>query len=483
MVLEKIEPKNVFKYFEEILNIPRGSKNEKAISDYLVNFAKKHSLEFFQDEHLNVVIRKNATKGYENSKGVILQGHMDMVCEKNNDTNHDFFNDPIKPRIVDDMIYATGTTLGADNGIAMAFALAVLESETISHPPLEVLITSEEEIGMGGALNLDASILKGEYLINIDSEEEGSLLVSCCGGVTTTINLTTNNIKPSENYTGYTIFINGLKGGHSGMDIIKQRGNSNKILGRILSSLLINNVDFHISSVNGGSKMNAIPRENICSLYVNKSDSDKYSSIINSSFNELKKEFKSTDEGINIYTTKENPDEMCFDKDTTLKIINILSLIPNGIDTMSTFINDLPQSSSNLGIVKTLANSIVFEGSIRSSISSIKEDILNRQIILSKSVGATISTNGDYPAWEYSSESNLRNVFISTFKDIFNKEPNITAIHAGLECGILKEKMPHLDIISFGPDHFDVHSPNEHVSISSTERMWNYLLEVLKRLK
>ncbi|KMT23107.1 aminoacyl-histidine dipeptidase [Clostridium cylindrosporum] len=483
MILENLEPKSVFKYFEEISNIPRGSKNEKAISDYLVSFAKKHSLEFFQDKHLNVIIKKNATKGYENSKGVILQGHMDMVCEKNNDTSHNFLIDPIKPRIIDDMIYATNTTLGADNGVAIAYALAILESNDIPHPPLEVLITTEEEVGMGGAMNLDPSLLSGKYLINIDSEEDGSLLVSCCGGVRTCITIDSNNISLKDNYKGFSISISGLKGGHSGMDITKQRGNSNKLMGRILSKLLVEGVDFFIKDINGGSKMNAIPRECSCNVFVEKMNINKLKDIITQFNIDFKNELQSIDDNINVSIIENSLEGESFDKETTNKIVNIISLIPNGVMSMSNFIDGLAESSTNLGIVETSSGKVLFESAIRSSISSLKQDILNKHIVLSNSFDAKIDIDGDYPEWEFSKDSYLRNVFVDVFKDMFNKEPIITAIHAGLECGILKSKLPELDIISFGPDHFDVHSPNEHLSIPSTKRMWKYLLEVLKRLK
>lgn len=483
MSLVNIEPKSVFKYFEEISNIPRGSKNEKNISDYLVSFAKKHSLEVYQDKKLNVIIRKSASKGYENSKGVILQGHMDMVCEKNSNTIHDFSKDPIKLKVVDNMLYADNTTLGADNGVAIAYALAILESNTIEHPPLEVVITTEEEIGMGGAMALNPSLIKGKYLINIDSEEEGSLLVSCCGGAKTILTLPVKYEKVNSEYSNYSIIISGLNGGHSGMDIIKQRANANKIIGRILSILSNENIDFYISDINGGSKVNAIPRECKCSISFKSSEYKVVSSIINDILQNLKKEYESVDDNMCITIEENNFVENVFSKESTKNIISIISFIPNGIDTMSQVIENLPQSSNNLGVISTLNNTVVFENALRSNISSLKQDILNRHKLIADTFNCDFIVNGDYPEWEYINESHLRNVFVESYKEMFNKEPIITAIHAGLECGILKEKMPHLDIISFGPDHFDVHSPNEHLSIPSTERMWNYLLDVLKRLK
>ncbi|MEG0371654.1 MAG: aminoacyl-histidine dipeptidase [Clostridium sp.] len=481
-MLENLAPKSVFKYFEEISKIPRGSYNEKGISDYLVQFAKKYSLDYIQDKNLNVLIKKPATVGYEHSKGVILQGHMDMVCEKNNDTNHDFNLDPLNLRVINDMIYATNTTLGADNGVAIAYSLAILESTTIPHPPLEVLITTQEEVGMGGAINLDNNLLQGDYLINLDSEEEGSLLASCCGGIRSVITLSCNSSCSDANYLAFNILVNGLKGGHSGMDIIKQRGNSNIIMGRVLSILIHNNIDFYISSINGGSKMNAIPRESTCNILIHNKDILATSKIISELDHTFKNEYKNIDEP-NILMCNRDFDRKCFDKDSTYKIVSLLSLIPNGVVTMSPYIQGLPQSSTNLGIVKTSNGCVNFESAIRSSVLSLKKDIMIKHSILSKSLNANIQFDGDYPEWEFSNKSHLQSVLSNVYKDMFNKTPNITAIHAGLECGILKNKYPHLDMISFGPDHFDVHSPNEHLSISSTERMWEYLLGILAELK
>lgn len=483
MILKDIEPKNVFKFFEEISNIPRGSGNERAISDYLVAFCRERNLEVIQDEYLNVVIRKDAFKGYENSKRVILQGHMDMVCEKNSNTEHNFLKDPLELRIVDNMIYANGTTLGADNGIFIAYALAILDSNTISHPPLEVFITSEEEIGMGGAIGFNPQNIKGDYLINIDSEEEGMLLTSCAGGARSEISLKCQKASLNNTYKPFSLLVSGLKGGHSGMDIIKQRGNSNKIIGRVLFSLLTNNIDFHLGNINGGSKMNAIPRESSCTIFINNSDISLSKSIIGNTFTEIRNELESVDENLSISLKETNSPLNAFNKETTLKIINALMLIPNGVETMSTSIKDLPESSTNLGVITSNENVVSFESAVRSSTKSLKVDILNKHTVIANILGGEIKIDGHYPEWQYEKTSPLRDVFIESFKSMFNKEPHITAVHAGLECGIIKEKLPHLDIISFGPNHYDVHSPNEHVDIDSVRRMYEYLLLVLKNLK
>ena len=296
-VLNGLQPELVFKYFEEISQIPRGSGNEKAISDYLKKFGEDLGLETIQDDTLNIIIRKPATKGYENCPGVILQGHMDMVCEKNKDTDHNFVTDPIKLRVEDDMIYATGTTLGADNGIAVAMGMAVLASNNLEHPAIEVLITTDEEAGMSGAMALDGSLLKGQYIINLDSEEEGYLLVSCAGGVTALSELNAEYTNVDSNKQALLVEIKGLLGGHSGMDIIKQRANSNRLMGRLLNLLCI---DYDLSKIQGGSKNNAIPRECEAIIVVDKNDVEKTKNCINEIMNTFKHEFSTSDPGINI---------------------------------------------------------------------------------------------------------------------------------------------------------------------------------------
>ncbi|MCX7950550.1 MAG: aminoacyl-histidine dipeptidase [Clostridiales bacterium] len=482
-VLRNLQPNLVFHYFEEISQIPRGSGNEKAISDYLVDFAKKHNLEVIQDNALNVIIKKPGTTGYENAPTVIIQGHMDMVCEKNKDTRHDFENDPIHLRIDGDYIYATGTTLGADNGIAMAYGLALIASNDIPHPPLEVLMTVEEETGMGGAMALDGKNINGKMLINIDSEEEGKLLVSCAGGVRTTHKVKAYFVNAIKN-NAYTISIRGLKGGHSGMEIDKGRGNANKIMGRILDDLN-STIDFELASVNGGSKMNAIPRECDAIVLVNSNDVEKLESKIKEWDSILKNELRSSDAGVNVFVTKvENKIEKVFDKDTKNKVIASLVLIPNGIQTMSMAIEGLVESSTNLGVVETTADEVLFQSAVRSSVRSLKYNILNQAKKVAEVLGAELVADSDYPEWQYDPDSKLRQLFMDVYKNMFGKDAEIVAIHAGVECGLFKEKLGEdVDMISFGPNLYDVHTPDEHISISSVNRMWDYLLAVLKEIK
>lgn len=482
-VLKNLEPKKVFEYFEEISQIPRGSGNEKQISDYLVGVAKKLNLEVIQDEALNVIIKKPGTKGYENSPTVIIQGHMDMVCEKNKGVDHDFEKDPIKLRIIDDMIYATDTTLGADNGIAVAYALALLNSTDIPHPPLEILLTTDEETGMSGAMAVSREHLKGKLLINLDNEEEGDFLVSCSGGIRSKFELSTELEDRADNTSLVDISISGLKGGHSGMDIIKERGNSNKLLGRVLKNLL-SEVDFRLVSLNGGSKDNAIPREADALIVIKESEVEKLEKLANKwqeiFFNELKVQ----DPGVKVKISEVKEEiSRVFTKDSTEKAINLLYLIPNGIDTKSPTIKDLVQSSTNLGVVRTENNKVHYDSAIRSSVESLKEEIVIRSKTIAEIIGCKFETTANYPGWEYNPDSKLRELCLDVYKRMYGKDGNIVAIHAGVECGLFNEKLGGLDMISFGPDLFDVHTPEEHMSIKSVQNVWEYLKEVLKELK
>ena len=482
-VLKNLKPYEVFKYFEELSQIPRGSGNEKGISDYLVGFAKEHNLEVRQDSNLNVIIKKAATAGYENAPIVILQGHMDMVNEKNTGTEHDFEKDPLKLRIIDDMIYATGTTLGSDNGIAVAFSLAILSSNEIPHPKLEVLVTTEEETGMGGAVALDPKNIDGRILINIDSEEEGKLLVSCSGGVRAQVSMPIIWEKSCLKMAPVALRIRGLKGGHSGMEINKGRGNANKIMGRFLMDLAAV-VEFNFSSINGGSKMNAIPREMDVTILVNPEHIERIKERVVVWNGVLKNEFRVSDSEVKIeleaLVTKI---ERVFSKDTTEKIIKLLYLTPNGIQTMSMDIAGLVESSTNLGVVTTTTTSVNFDCAIRSCVKSLKYEILAQTRAVAELVGATVSTQSDYPEWEYNPDSAIRTIFEKVYKDLHGVNPEITAIHAGVECGLFEEKFGKIDMISFGPNLFDVHTPNEHMGILSVERSYDYLLKVLKEVK
>ncbi len=473
-VLEGLKPEKVFYYFEEISKIPRCSGHEKQISDYLFNFAKSKNLEVIQDKYLNVIIKKPASKGYEQAPVVMLQGHMDMVCEKNDGIDHDFEKDPIKLRVSDGYIYGTDTTLGADNGIALAYALSILNSD-LDHPALEVLITVDEEKGMTGAENVDGGLFKSKYLLNLDSEEEGVFTSGCAGGseINFKIPLKFQNSKQAA----YRIRVKGLSGGHSGTDISKEKGNANKILGRILYDLMD---DVELVSITGGSKTNAIPREAnaVITAKTNKvyEKVEKWNRI-------LKNEYAFTDSSVKVIIECLNKELVPLEKSIFTKVVSLINLIPVGVLSKSTVI-DLVVSSNNLGVITTDENYITLFSHSRSSV----ETLLTYGFVpsmkqLASLLDVEFEAGSHYPGWEYAKESKIRDICIEVYKSMFKKEAVVAAIHAGLECGLLMGKIPGLDAISMGPDAYDAHSPNEHVSIKSVENVYKLLCEILKKMK
>lgn len=481
-ILKDLTPNNVFRIFEELTQIPRCSGSEKQVSDYLVSFAKERKLEVIQDEALNVIIKKPAAPGYEKAPTVILQGHMDMVCEKNKDTVHDFEKDPIKLRIIDDMIYATDTTLGADNGIAIAYALAILDSKDIPHPAIEALFTTDEESTMGGAIALDGNNLKGRLLVNIDSEEEGKLLVSSAGGTKAKVVLPITWESAKSGLTACRIRVGGLQGGHSGMEINKGRGNANKLMGRFLNETK-NEVKLYISEINGGLKSNAITRENDVVALVSNEDMNKLQSKAAEWEAVFKNELRATDADVIIKIEKEAAEiQKVFSQESMDKLIACLVLLPNGIQSMSMEIEGLVESSTNLGVVQTAGDNIYIINEIRSSVRSLKKSIRSTVQLVAESLGGELRIESDYPEWEYNPNSEMRRLFQNVYKNMYGEEAEIVAIHAGLECGVLIGKMSGLDAISLGPNIFDVHTPKEHFSISSTKNVWEYLLSVLKQM-
>ena len=484
MQLENLKPQSVFKYFSEISKIPRGSGNEKQISDYLVSEGKRLGLEAIQDDALNVVIKKKATPGYENSPIVIIQGHMDMVCEKNKGTEHDFEKDPIKLRVDGDYLYATDTTLGADNGIAVAMGMALLASTDIPHPALEVVFTSDEEESMNGAMKLNGDLFKGQYIINIDSEEEGTITVSCAGGVTAIVTID-KAYKDVDSKVAYIIDIKGLLGGHSGMEINKQRANSNVLMGRVLNHL-VNHVNMNVDlvSVSGGAKNNAIPREAEAVILVDKNDEAKLEQELDNILKVFKNEFKTSDPNIQLLSKKSDDN---YDKALTDEVrdnyIAVTNLMPAGIQTMSMDIEGLVESSTNLGVIHNNDDAIVFEFATRSSVKSLKDVIISKMTLLCNRLGVKLELEDDYPEWEYAKDSKLEQICVDTYEEVTGKKPHITAIHAGLECGLLLDAIKGAQAVSIGPNLFDVHTPNEHLDIKSTERTWDYLLAILKNIK
>lgn len=477
-VLEGLKPERVFYYFEEISRIPRGSKNEKQISDYLYELAKSKNWEVIQDEYLNIIIRKPATKGYENAPMVLLQGHMDMVCEKNEGTIHDFEKDPIKLRVIDGNIYATDTTLGADNGIAVAMILALFEADDIEHPALEALITVDEEMGMTGVKMLDGSLIKSKHLINLDSEEEGILTAGCAGGGEVLFKIPVEKVKSTMNNT-FMIKVAGLSGGHSGAEVHKEKGYSTKLMARLMYDLLD---EIELISFNAGSKPNAIPRE--AKVYLNTDNINNLEQKIEKWNKIFKNEYSFTDPDVNITLEKVDYISEVLTKDVAKKLIACINIVPVGVLSRSTVI-DLVISSNNLGIVKTDDDYITIDCHPRSSVMSLLTDSFEPSMRqLAEYLNIEIKSGGFYPGWEYAKYSKIRDICAQTYKEMTGKDAVIAAIHAGLECGYLLQKCESLvDAISIGPNMHDIHSPNEHLEIKSVENSFNYLCEILKRIK
>ena len=480
-VLENLQPERVFYHFEEIAKIPHGSGNTKQISDYLAAFAKEHNLEHYQDEINNVIIIKEATEGYENADAVIIQGHMDMVCEKESDCHIDFEKDGLDLFVEDGFVKARGTTLGGDDGIAVAYGLALLEATDIAHPRLELVITVDEETGMDGAYGIDLSMLKGKKMLNIDSDEEGIFLTSCAGGTSVEATIPVKRI--TQTGVVLNIKVDGLFGGHSGAEIHKERGNASILMGRVLNNIA-NEVPFGIISLAGGLKNNAIPRECNASILVPEEAVSLVETIISEQSEIFKKELFASDADVKVTSVNAGEQEASIlDFASINQVLCYLRLVPNGVQHMSQAIPGLVETSLNLGIMELKEDVFVTDTSIRSSVGSRKEDLRDRLVNIIELVGGEAEVVGDYPAWEYKAESKLREEIAASYKAIYGKDPVFTAIHAGLECGILSEKIEDLDCVSFGPQNFDIHTPQERLNIESTERVWNFLVEYLKQAR
>lgn len=480
-VLEHLEPKKVFQFFEELCQIPRGTFDMERISNHCAAFGRERGLETIQDEVGNVVIKKPGTEGYENSEPVILQGHMDMVCEKKPGTTHDFKKDPLKLRIVDGNVMATDTTLGADNGVAIAMAMALLDSDDIPHPPLEVLFTIDEETGMGGATAIDMSIFKGRMLLNMDSEDEGIFTAGCAGGINIENHIPVKKEKAEG--TLVTIHIHNLLGGHSGIDIGLQRGNANKMMGRLLDNIS-REVDFVLTEVNGGSLANVISFDTTAKLVVKAEDAAKVTEIANSFKAIWDDEFMGDEPTLTVDVTEEAGVSIdAFDKDSTDRVISYLIIIPNGIIEYSRKLKGSVETSLNIGVVETCEDYVKGCYQIRSSVESKKQQLRQNVERCGKVVGGTTVITGEYPAWQYNPESKLRSVMIDTYTQMYGKAPEVVTIHAGLECGLFLGKRPDLDCISIGSNLKDVHSFNESMDIKSAERTWDYIKAVLANLK
>ena len=472
-----------FYYFDKLTKIPRCSFEEEKIRDYLIKFAKEHNLEYKTDDIGNIVIIKEATKGYEDVDSIILQGHMDMVCEKTPECTIDFSKDPIKYEIDGDFIIARETTLGADNGIAVAMTLALLESDKYKHPKIEALFTVNEESGMTGAANLEKGMVTSKRLLNIDSETEGVGCISCAGAERDLIKLKKEYKELDKNKNIYEIIVNGLKGGHSGQEIQVGLGNAVKILGRSLYRLF-EKVDGDLIEIEGGAKPNAIPRYAKAIVAVNEDDIKKIQDVIvelNSNFvRELGK--VDPDVRLNFEKSKLRSDK-AFTDDLKNNILSLLNILPNGVIAMSKNIHGLVETSVNLGVIENKEDSVNIISNIRSSVQSSKEYVGLVNKIAAENFGAEFEIITKYPAWEYKENSPLREVAKKSYKEVSGKEFKLEAIHAGLECGIFVETIGDIDMLSIGPNMKGVHAPGEHLSISSTERVFDFLIKILENLK
>ena len=481
MLSEELYPQRVFYYFEQIAAIPHGSRNTKAISDFLVNFAKEHNLVWYQDENNNVVIVKEASAGYEAAEPIIIQGHMDMVCEKEKGVDIDFEKDGLKLYIDGDFLKAEGTTLGGDDGIVVAYALALLDSREIAHPKLEVVITVDEEIGMLGADAIDLSMLTGHTMLNIDSDVEGSFLTGCAGGMAVNVTLPIKRVMQSGEKVALTI--TGLEGGHSGSEIDKEHGNANILMGRLLRALF-EETPFGIISLAGGLKDNAIPRECVTELLVPQENVNLVKEIADKLDIELKKEFMTADPSVCIeFEDLGKKEESILDFGSVSRVIFYLRSVPNGVQHMSQVMHGMVETSLNLGIMELKEDALHTVTSIRSSVGTRKADLLDRVTAIVELLGGEAEVEGDYPAWEYKQDSSLRPQIAKVYKQLYGKDPVFETIHAGLECGLLSEKIKNLDCVSFGPDNFDIHTPKERLSISSTGRVWDFIVEFLRQAK
>lgn len=485
-VLDGLKPAGVFRFFEEISRIPRGSGNEKQVSNYLKKFAEDRGLACIQDELNNIIIVKQATPGYEQEAPYILQGHMDMVTVKTPDCDIDLQKDPLRLCVRDGRVSAEGTSLGGDDGIAVAYILALLDAQEISHPRLEMVVTTEEETGLTGAHGIDLSMLLGRQLINLDNEEEGVIITSCAGGARVDVEmpLQWESIAAKESSV-LEISVQGLQGGHSGTEIDKGRGNANCLLGRILMAAAKENA-VRLAALQGGQADNAIPREAGAVILVRAGEQEQTLACIEKETDKIKEELKAVDPGFCVVCT-ENPcsegrrtkTDRCLTTSCTKQALSCLTSLPNGIIAMSRDVDGLVQTSLNLGIMRLGQETLQLSYAVRSSIDQEKEDLCKQMQETAGKTGAAVQVRSAYPGWAYRKESPLRDRLAAVYERMYGCRPQLQAIHAGLECGLLAAKIPGLDCVSIGPDMSDVHTTEESLSIESVGRVWEYLLAVL----
>ena len=478
--MEKIElkPASVFHYFAEICKVPRPSKKEEKIIAYLMNFAEEQGLEAKKDEAGNILMKKPATPGKENLKTVILQSHIDMVCEKNSDSTHDFLNDPIETYIDGEWLKAKGTTLGADNGIGMAAQLAVLAAKDIEHGPIECLFTVDEETGLTGAFALKEGFMDGDILINLDSEDEGELFIGCAGGANTTAEFAYEEIDAPQDYFFFNVAIKGLTGGHSGDDISKNRANANKLLNRFLSQIAAK-YDMYLCEIDGGNLHNAIPREAraLCAVPMKHKEDVRIDMNIYTA--EIENEFSVTEPNLRTELGSESPCAKAIDRDTVARLLKSVYAVHHGVYAWSQDMPGLVETSSNLASIKMVDGKIKIVTSQRSSILSSRQDMSEMVRSAFLLGGAEVTTGDGYPGWKPNPSSPILKVAIESYKKLFGEEPKVKAIHAGLECGLFLEKYPHLDMFSTGPTLRGVHSPDERMHIPAVDKFWQHLLDVL----
>jgi dipeptidase D len=481
MSVRSLEPKEMWNHFADLNAVPRPSKKEEKVIEFVMNFGKSLGFETLQDKIGNVIIKKPASAGMEDRKTVILQSHLDMVHQKNSCTVFDFETQGIEMIVDGDWVKANGTTLGADNGIGVASIMAVLSSSTISHPAIEAMFTIDEETGMTGAMHLDPSNFSGKILLNLDTEDDDELSIGCAGGIDTNTKFNYKTEKVNADSKVIEIVVNGLLGGHSGMDIDKGRGNANKIMNRILYHL-ISMIDFQLISLDGGSLRNAIPRESVAVIAVKSNDLAFFSAELEKISTILKEEFKTIELKLAVSSKEIESEELAVDKAEVLKIINTIYSVFNGVFRMSPDFEGLVETSSSLARVIVKDGEFITQSLQRSSVESTKDDVANSIRSSFELAGCSVVQNGDYPGWQPNTDSEILSLMTEIYREQFKEEPKVKACHAGLECGILLKHLPDVDMISFGPNIRAPHSPDEKVQISSVQKFWSYYLETLKRI-
>lgn len=481
-ILKNIEPVVVLEYFEDLSRIPRESGKEEQIVAYLMEFARKHGLEASQDEALNVLIRKPGSPGYENHKTVILQSHIDMVCEKNADTEHDFSKDPLKLVLNGDILSAEGTTLGADDGVGVAFTLALLADPKAEHPPLEALFTSDEERGMTGVEAFDASKLTGRTLINLDSGEEGAFIVGCAGGPMLETVFPLKREKAPEKMVARLLAVRGLKGGHSGEDIHRGRANSIKLMARTLGAL-VDSMPVRLEQIEAGLKYNAIPREATAVILIPEQEADRAQAIAKTMEETFLREYRIGDPQITVSLSDAEAKEDPVTEESFLNLLDYICLAETGIIRMDAELKDTVESSVSMGTLRTEKENFRIQALTRSSLKSQFREMERKIRRLAARVGASVELVSDCPEWEYQPDSRIKSLFTETFRQMYGKEAEFQVLHAGLECGVFSRKIDEpMDMIAMGPDMWDLHTPGESLNLSSTARVWDFFLEVMRKL-